>query len=73
MYKAAKLGDYDLQITGGWIPITEFCKYIPYTEKNVKHYRNTGRWLDGVITKNHQKRIWVNVWEVSLWMIKEGF
>ena len=45
MYKAAKLGDYDLQITHGWIPITEFCKYIPYTEENVKHYRNSTKRL----------------------------
>lgn len=70
MKKIETLGKYNLLISEGWIPINAFCEHYPIEEKTVKHYRNNGTWLDGVITKVMHKITWVNVWEVNLWFTK---
>ena len=66
------LGGYDLELMNGWLPITYFCQVMPYNIEKVKNLRNSGKWLDGVITKCLGKEIWVNVWEVKLYNERRG-
>lgn len=70
--KIKTLGNYNLEALEGWLPITDFCNHMPFDEKNVRYFRKSGKWLDGVVTKSFCKSIWVNVWEVLIWLNKEG-
>lgn len=70
--KIETLGNFDLNVLYGWLPIHEFCKLMPYTKEKVKNFRNTGKWLDGVVTKCVGREIWVNVWEVQLYNQRNG-
>ncbi len=72
MKRIEMLGNYNLNSLGGWLPMQAFCQYMPFTENKVRSLRNTGKWLDGVITKCLHKEIWINVWEVSLWLERSG-
>ena len=73
MKKTESLGNYNLLATGGWLPINSFCQNMPFTPKKVKGLRYSGQWLDGIVTRKFRKEIWINVWEVSLWMERNGF
>ena len=66
------LGIYNLAVSNGWLPVDVFCELAPFDEKTVKHLRNKGEWLNGVITKVLNKKIWVNVWEVNTWFTRNG-
>ncbi len=72
MKKTERLGKYDLLALNGWLPILQFCELMPYDIEKVRNLRNTGKWLDGVITKCIGKEIWVNVWEVQLYNERLG-
>ena len=73
MRKIEVLGDFNLTATSGWLPLNSFCQNMPFTKEKVKGLRHSGQWLDGVVTKCFRKEIWVNVWEVSLWLERSGF
>ncbi len=72
MKKVETLGSYNLITLNGWLPIKKFCEVMPYDIEKVKNLRNSGKWLDGVITKCLGKEIWVNVWEVKLYNERHG-
>ncbi len=72
MKKIEVLGDFNLLATSGWLPMDEFCQNMPFTEKKIKNLRSCGQWLDGVITKCLRKQLWVNVWEVTMWLERNG-
>lgn len=72
MKKIETLGNYNLNALGGWVPIKTFCSYMPFTRNQVRNLRNTGKWLDGVVTKRLGKEIWICVWEVSLYLERCG-
>lgn len=72
MNKVKKLGAYDLDVLNGWLPIKEFCRLMPFSERTVRYFRSNGKWLDNVVTKCVDKTIWVNVWEVHLNLEKNG-
>ena len=69
MKRIEKFGEQDLAVTNGWITIEAFCEHCPIPEDKIRHYRRSGKWLDGIVTKVFDKQIWVNVWEVNLWFI----
>lgn len=72
MKKVEVLGDFNLLATSGWLPLSAFCRTMPFTEPKVKNLRSSGHWVDGVITKCFRKELWVNVWEVTLWLERNG-
>lgn len=72
MKKIEILGNYNLAVLNGWLPVESFCQYMPYNRKEVRSLRYSGQWLDGVVTKCLRKRIEVNVWEVQLWRERNG-
>lgn len=72
MKKIENLGNYNLNALGGWLPLKAFCMFMPFTEDQVRNLRSTGKWLDGVITRRLGKEIWISVWEVSLYLERNG-
>ena len=72
MKKIESLGNYDLTVLNGWLPVENFCQNMLYTRKEVRSLRYSGQWLDGVVTKCIRKRIEINVWEVQLWRERNG-